>query len=57
MTEEEYKIYEILNVEKNLDEIILESGIKAGNLLALLMEMEIKGIVSSISGGKYRRKK
>ncbi len=57
MTEEEYKIYEILNVKKNLDEIILESGIKAGNLLALLMEMEIKGIVSSISGGKYRRKK
>ena len=43
--------------EKNLDEIIAESGIKAGNLLALLMEMEIKGIVSSVSGGKYRRKK
>ena len=43
--------------QKNLDEIIAESRIKAGNLLALLMEMEIKGSVSSVSGGKYRRKK
>lgn len=57
MSNDEKKIYEILSVEKNLDEIILESGIKAGNLLAILMEMEIKGIVASISGGKYRRKK
>ncbi len=53
----EKKIYNILSIEKNLDEIILESGIKAGNLLAILMNMEIKGIVASISGGKYRRKK
>lgn len=53
----ERKIYEILSTEKNLDEIIIESGIKAGNLLAVLMEMEIKGIISSVSGGKYRRKK
>lgn len=57
MNEMERKVYEILSTEKNLDEIIAESGIKAGNLLALLMEMEIKGIVSSVSGGKYRRKK
>lgn len=57
MNEEERKIYEILTVEKNLDEIIVESRMKAGNLLAILMDMEIKGIVSSISGGKYRRKK
>lgn len=56
MSNDEKKIYEILSVEKNLDEIILESGIKAGNLLAILMEMEIKGIVTSIAGGKYRRK-
>ena len=57
MNEMERKVYEILSTEKNLDEIIAESRIKAGNLLALLMEMEIKGIVSSVSGGKYRRKK
>lgn len=57
MNSDERKIYEILTVEKSLDELILESGIKAKNLLALLMEMEIKGIISSISGGKYRRKK
>lgn len=57
MNEIERKIYNILSTEKNLDEIIIESGIKAGNLLALLMEMEIKEIISSVSGGKYRRKK
>lgn len=57
MDENEKKIYDILTVEKNLDEIIMESKMKAGNLLALLMDMEIKGIVASISGGKYRRKK
>lgn len=57
MTEEELKIYETLEVEKNLDEIISKTNIRAGNLLAILMEMEIKGIVSSIAGGKYRRKK
>lgn len=57
MTDYEKKIYNILAIEKNLDEIIMESGINAGNLLAILMEMEIKGLVSSVSGGKYRRKK
>lgn len=57
MDENEKKIYEILTVEKNLDEIIMESKMKAGSLLAILMDMEIKGIISSISGGKYRRKK
>lgn len=57
LDENEMKIYNILTVEKNLDEMIIESGMKAGNLLAILMDMEIKGIISSISGGKYRRKK
>lgn len=57
MEQDEEKIYNILTVEKNLDEIILESGLKAGELLAALMNMEIKGIISSVSGGKYRRKK
>ena len=56
MTEYEKIIYKILSVEKSLDEIILESNIKAANLLAILMEMEIKGLVSSVAGGKYRRK-
>lgn len=57
LDENEKKIYNTLSVERNLDEIIMETGIKAGNVLAILMDMEIKGIVSSIAGGKYRRKK
>lgn len=57
LDENERAVYSILTVEKSLDEMIAESGIKAKNLLAILMDMEIKGIVSSISGGKYRRKK
>lgn len=57
LSEDERVIYNILTVEKSLDELITESGMRAKNLLALLMEMEINGIVSSISGGKYRRKK
>lgn len=57
MSEDEKKIYDILSREKNLDEIIIESGISAKNLLAHLMDMEIRGIVSSVAGGKYRRKK
>lgn len=57
LNEDERVIYNILTVEKSLDELITESGMRAKNLLALLMEMEINGIVSSISGGKYRRKK
>lgn len=57
MSKEERTIYGILSVEKSLDELIIESNIKASNLLAILMEMEIKGLISSVSGGKYRRKK
>lgn len=56
INEDEKNIYRILNIEKNLDEIILESKIPAGKLLAILMEMELKGLISSISGGKYMRK-
>lgn len=56
LSEEENKIYHILENEKSLDELIMITGIKAKILLAILMEMEINGYILSISGGKYIRK-
>lgn len=51
----EKNIYSKLIVEKNLDELIMETGIKSTNLVVILMEMELKGYIKSISGGKYKR--
>ncbi len=56
LTEQEYKIYNVLVREKNLDEIIHKTSMKTGEILSLLMEMEVKGIISSVPGGKYRRR-
>ena len=56
LTEHEIKIYNVLDREKNLDEIILESSMKAGEILSILMELEVKKIISSVPGGKYRRR-
>lgn len=41
---------------KNLDEIIEETSMKAGEILSILMDLEVKKIVISVAGGKYRRK-
>ena len=41
---------------KNLDEIILETSMKPGEILSILMELEVKNIICSLPGGKYRRK-
>ena len=56
LTEHEIKIYNVLDREKNLDEIILESSMKAGEILSILMELEVKKIICSVPGGKYRRR-
>lgn len=56
LTEYEEKIYNILEREKSLDEIIMESSLKAGEILSILMDLEVKKIVTSVAGGKYRRK-
>ena len=56
LTDYEKKIYNILEREKNLDELIMESGMKAGEILSILMDLEVKKVVLSVSGGKYRRK-
>ena len=49
-------IYRALNVEKSLDILIQETKIKAGELLSHLMNLEIKGLVKAVPGGKYVRK-
>ncbi|MFK4785711.1 DNA-processing protein DprA [Fusobacterium sp. MFO224] len=56
LTKEENIVYNNLTTEKNLDELILSTGMKANILLALLINMEIKNAITSVSGGKYRRK-
>ncbi|MDP0507348.1 MAG: DNA-processing protein DprA [Fusobacterium sp. JB019] len=57
LTKEESIVYNNLATEKTLDELILSTGMKANILLALLINMEIKNAITSVSGGKYRRKK
>lgn len=56
MTDKEYKIYNVLEREKNLDEIIQKISMDPGEALSILMELEVKKIICSIPGGKYRRK-
>lgn len=56
LSEDEFKIYNSLIKEKNLDELVVSTGIKPKILLAILMDMEINGYISSINGGKYIRK-
>ncbi len=56
LSDDEAKIYNSLVREKNLDELVIITGIKPKTLLAILMNMEINGYISSVSGGKYIRK-
>ncbi|MGL4392832.1 MAG: DNA-processing protein DprA [Fusobacteriaceae bacterium] len=52
----EKEIYDILVGVKNLDEILLSTFLKAGEVLAILMDLELKNLVTSVAGGNYRRK-
>ena len=56
LSDDEAKIYNLLTTARNLDELVVITGIKPKILLAILMNMEINGYISSISGGKYIRK-
>jgi DNA processing protein len=56
MTDLESRVYGELIKEKTLDELMMSTGIKTSDLLSVLMELEIKKVIVSISGGKYRRK-
>ena len=56
LSEDEVKIFNALRRECNLDELIMETGMGAGELLAYLMELELKNLICGAPGGKYRRK-
>lgn len=56
LTGDEARVFEALKRECNLDELIVETKIGAGELLAYLMELELKGLICGAPGGKYRRK-
>lgn len=49
----EEEILKSLVVEKNLDQIISDTKFSAKELLSIITEMEIKGMIKSIPGGKY----
>lgn len=53
MSKLEELIYKRLGTEKTIDELILETKLKSSELLTIITEMEIKGIVRSMPGGRY----
>lgn len=50
------EIYNALTTTMNLDELIAITGLDKKKILGNLVELEIEGIVSSVSGGRYKRK-
>ena len=56
LTDKEYKIYNVLEREKNLDEIIQKNIYGSGRGFFILMELRNEEIICSIPGGKYRSK-
>jgi DNA processing protein len=56
MSDLESKVYGELVKEKTLDELIISTGERTSELLSVLMDLEIKHIIISVAGGKYRRK-
>ena len=41
-------------MEKSLDELIMETGLSAGIILAVLANLEVKDFIFEISGGRYK---
>ena len=56
LSSEEMKILSLLKTEKNLDELITETGLSAGIVLSVLANLEIKDFIFEISGGRYKGK-
>lgn len=52
----EARVFDALKRECNLDELIMETGMEAGELLSYLMELELKELICGAPGGKYRRR-
>ena len=55
LTEDEQKIVGLLKQANDLrqDMISVKTGINAGNLTALLFQLEMKGVVKAYAGGTY----
>lgn len=53
---EKSKIFNILKIKMNLEEIKKEIHLPTGELLSYLMELELEGFIQSLPGGCYRRK-
>ena len=53
---DEARVFGALKRECNLAYLIIETGIGGGELLAYLMELELKGLICGAPGGRYRRK-
>lgn len=53
---EKNKIFDILKIKMNLEEIKREINLSTGELLGYLMELELEGFIQSLPGGCYRRK-
>jgi DNA processing protein len=56
LTPKEREVFIHFNGSMSLDELILATGMNVTDLLSTLTELELKGIVSSEAGGRYRRK-
>lgn len=48
-------VYTKLDSEKGIDELILETGMSAKELLIIITKLEIKGALKAVPGGRYRR--
>lgn len=53
----EKEVYETLNTNKSLDEILIEVRGKTSEVLATLVDLEIKGLVVATLGGCYMKRK
>ena len=58
LTEDEGRIIGLLkNGDASADSLVLETGMSAGNLLALLMKMEMKKLISQLPGKRFSLRK
>ncbi len=56
MGESERKVYEIIgNYPIHVDKIVRAGGMDAGEVLSVLMQMELKGIVKQLPGKMFVR--
>lgn len=54
---EEQKLYDLLQAEMLVDDLIAASGMAAARVLAVLTMLQVRGVVRSMPGRRIRRKK